>query len=241
MLAKTHESGALLPTHQHRSGQLVFAISGVMQVHTDDSQWTIPPQRALWVPARQPHAVRMLSRTLMRTIYIRPDVVSRCKGFPRSDEVHVLTASPLIKELVLGLFDTRRSADMHRLMVQLLLHSIGEAECLPIRLPMPTSEPLRQAAAALLSQGRWQLTLGDTADIAAMSERSFTRHFSAEVGMSFRAWRQHARLVASLDMLASPRSMKQIAHALGFASSAAYITAFGRLMGCTPTSFRASS
>ena len=84
----------------------------------------------------------------------------------------------------------------------------------------------------------WRLSLGDVAARAAMSERSFSRHFSAELGMSFRAWRQRARLIASLDLLASPRAVKDIAATLGFGDAAAYVSSFKALMDCTPGEFR---
>ncbi|GJJ02984.1 hypothetical protein RugamoR64_35220 [Duganella rhizosphaerae] len=71
-----------------------------------------------------------------------------------------------------------------------------------------------------------------------MSERSFSRHFNADVGLSFRAWRQRARIIASLDMLAANCSIKSTAHAMQFATSAAYIAAFRKLIGCAPNVFR---
>jgi len=72
----------------------------------------------------------------------------------------------------------------------------------------------------------------------AKSGRTFTRHFTAQAGLSFRAWRQRARIVASLDLLASGRPVKGIAHTLQFESPAAYIASFRALLGCTPHAFR---
>src|SRR3989344_2458874 len=79
---------------------------------------------------------------------------------------------------------------------------------------------------------------GDREGKTAVSDRSFTRRFTAEAGLSFRAWRQRARIIASLDLLASGRPVKGIAHALQFESPAAYIASFRTLLGCTPNTFR---
>jgi AraC-like DNA-binding protein len=97
---------------------------------------------------------------------------------------------------------------------------------------------LRRAIAPLLQAHRWHWPLHRLAERAAMSERSFTRRFTAEVGLSFRAWRQRARIIASLDLLNDGRPVKAIARTLGFASDAAYVAAFRELLGCTPHAFR---
>ena len=231
-------AGAQVPPHQHADAQLVFALQGVMQVHTGDAQWTIPPQRALWMPAARRHSIRLLSRTEMRSVYFSRALLDVAAAFPRQAEVHVITASPLIRELVAGLFVRQRAPAMRAQMAGLLLHALAESPCLPTQLPMPGSARLQSALAGLPVADCWRLSLADAASRAAMSERSFSRHFTADVGMSFRDWRQRARLIASLDLLASPRAIKEIAALLGFGDAAAYVSSFKALMGCTPGDFR---
>ena len=235
-LARTHAAGTVLPRHQHRTGQLVFATRGLMLVETQGARWTIPPQRALWLPPQQPHVIHMLSPTEMRTLYCQPALITRCAAsFEQAGVVHAVAASALIRELVLGLFETARYDQSTReQMVVLLLQTLRQTPDLPTQLPMPRSEGLRRALARLLERRQWQQPLHQLAAEACLSERSFTRHFTAEVGLSFRAWRQRARLLASIDLLACGRPVKAVAHSLQFASTAAYIAAFRRLLGCTP-------
>lgn len=237
-LAKTHPAGTALPRHQHRRGQLVFATGGVLRVATPLAHWTVPPQRALWVPPGHPHAIEVLSVTHLRTVYCEPALVGDEEAFTRRGEVHAVVASPLIRQLVLGLFEQRYDHATRHLMVRLLLRTMQHTPSLPTDLPMPCSPALRQALAPLLQNHQWHLPLHALAAAASMSERSFTRHFTAEAGMSFRAWRQRARLIASLDLLASGRPVKAVAHALQFESAAAYCAAFRGLLGCTPSAYR---
>jgi transcriptional regulator GlxA family with amidase domain len=75
------------------------------------------------------------------------------------------------------------------------------------------------------------------ADIANMSERSFSRLFLRDTGFSFRTWKQRARIYASLDLLSENVSVKQIAWQLGFSSPAAFSAAFRAIMGVTPGEF----
>ena len=51
--------GTLLDTHTHRRAQVLYGMSGVMEVETDDGAWAIPPYSGVWIPAGKPHRVRM--------------------------------------------------------------------------------------------------------------------------------------------------------------------------------------
>jgi AraC-like DNA-binding protein len=238
VLAKTHLAGNSLPSHQHSTGQMVFATQGVMLIETAYGRWTVPPQRALWIPPHEPHAIEMLTDTHMRTVYFHPDFIASCNAFAQRNIVHAVVASPMIKELVLGLFETERSDDMLTLMAKLLMHALVETACLPTYLPMPAEERIKNTLSILMAKNDWLQSLDEVSARAHMSSRTFTRRFAAEVGMSFRDWRQRARLVKSLDLLALNQSTKSIAHTMGFASSAAYCAAFRDLLGCTPSEFR---
>ena len=209
-----------------------------MLVETSKSQWMVPPQRALWIPPAQPHAIRMLSRTDMHTVYFQPSLIRQAEGFAQQHRVHAIVASPLVKALVLGLFDARHSDCTASLMARLLLQTLCETSTLATELPMPADERLRGAVMRLLAANDWNLSLQALASSAAMSERSFTRHFTLDTGLNLRAWKQRARIVASLDLLAQKQSVKQIAHAMQFTSPAAYVASFRELLGCTPSAFR---
>lgn len=238
VLAKRHEPGSVLPEHKHQTGQLVFALCGVMLVRTGSMLWSVPPQRALWIPAGHLHTIEMLSPVELRTVYFQPGLIAEGEGFERKSEVHAVVASPLLKELIAGLFDLRNAPDALGLMAQLLLRTLRQTSLLPSYLPMPKNQRLHGALTKLLVDNDWHWTAQEIAIHAAMSERTFSRHFNAEVGLSFRVWRQRARIIASFDMLAANSSIKSIANAMQFATPAAYVAAFRKLIGCAPNAFR---
>ena len=238
VLTRNHPAGTILTKHQHSRGQLVFAISGVMQVETNHGHWIIPPQRAVWVPPNEPHSIKMLSNTDMRTVYFEQSLIAQCAEITnKNNRVYAIRTSPLIKELVLGLFDSARDSDMHGIMALLLLYALAEAEVLPTYLPMPKDVRFENALVILIDKKQWRRSLEEVASSVMMSSRSFSRHFSKDVGMSFRTWRQHARILASLDLLKTKHSVKFVAHSMGFSSSAAYSAAFRNLFDCTPNEF----
>src|SRR6202011_6151446 len=93
-LAHEYQRGFLVPEHAHGSDQLVYAISGVMEVCSGQRVWGIPPHFALWIPARTAHRIHMHGAVSMRTLYFRPGLVS---GLPPG--CAVLHVTPLQREL----------------------------------------------------------------------------------------------------------------------------------------------
>jgi AraC-like DNA-binding protein len=152
--------------------------------------------------------------------------------------VHALAAAPLLRELVLALFSSQHGPATQEAIVALLLRTLPEIPDLPTVLPMPTSPLLLRATTALLQGEGWNWPLERVAEHAAMAPRTFTRHFGAEVGLTFRMWRRRARVLTSLDLLASGQPVKAIARRLRFASDAAYVAAFREVIGTPPESFR---
>ena len=223
--------------HYHLEGQLLYASSGVLLVEAAGRRWVIPPQRALWLPPLIEHSYRLLSHTELRAVYLSGSLISECSHFSENNRVNVIDVVPLVKELITGLFINDCHTLTKRKMALLLLEIIGEAPSVPAELPIPQDDRLLRAAGELMLSHRWETTLSDMADIANMSERSFSRLFLRDTGFSFRTWKQRARIYASLDLLSENVSVKQIAWQLGFSSPAAFSAAFRAVMGVTPGEF----
>src|SRR2546430_3476786 len=69
LVARNYGKGVRLDTHMHREAQLVYAARGTMQVTTPKGRWLVPPDRAVWVPARLEHSIDVLADIAMRTLY----------------------------------------------------------------------------------------------------------------------------------------------------------------------------
>ena len=72
---------------------------------------------------------------------------------------------------------------------------------------------------------------------AATSVRTLSRLFMAETGMTFKLWRQRARIVQAMDRLGRGKTIGQVASELGFSSTASFSCAFRQVTDLTPTSF----
>src|SRR5262245_32491750 len=95
-LAAEYEPGHVIPPHQHPFAQLLFASTGVMTVTTEHGTWVVPPERAVWVPARVGHSIRMTGRVSMRTIYLGDPL-----GSLAGTACCVVQVSPLLRESIL--------------------------------------------------------------------------------------------------------------------------------------------
>src|SRR6185503_16259167 len=86
-LAYDYPRGWNVPEHAHGAHQVMHATHGVMEVTVGQTLWLIPPQFAIWIPAR--------TRDSMRTLYLRPNLTRR---MPQT--CSVLHVTPLLRELI---------------------------------------------------------------------------------------------------------------------------------------------
>jgi AraC family transcriptional regulator len=83
-------------------------------------------------------------------------------------------------------------------------------------------------------------TLSELALLCKLSVRQLTRGFRASRGCSIGDYVAGSRIDRAKQLLAGDRSIKTIAHELGFTSSSAFCFAFRRATGMTPGEFRVS-
>lgn len=236
-LRGTKKRGVSVALHDHDEAQLIFAASGTMQVHTPAGCWLVPPQLAVWVPAGVPHRVDLLSDVEHRMIYWRPAAVRDWAPSAALGRAFALRVTPLLRELILVAVTEDAASEKAGLAVRLILHELTETPDAPTFLPLPASVIGRRVADLALADADGRLGIGDLASRAATSVRTISRLFPAETGLTYKAWRQRARIVLAIDRLAAGRAVSQVAAQAGFASTAAFCFAFRQVTSLTPTAF----
>lgn len=226
------------PWHAHAWHQLVFARQGVVEVHAEAGFWVVPPHRAVWIPAGMSHTLEMVGAVELRSLYFLPDA---CGATP--DGCHVLSVSRLLRELILEVIELKSlEADTPRQLrlQQMLLDELSVVDIPPLELPLPT-EPAGQEIAEFI-RGR----LDDPAVITkaarrfALSRRTLERRFQEQVGVTLGKWVQLARLIQAVRLLGQSRSVTDVALDVGYESVSAFIAAFKRQFGVTPSRYSAS-
>lgn len=236
VLSRSYPCGTRIGQHMHREAQLLFAARGVMQVTTPQGRWLVPPARAVWLPPRLEHAVDALSDIEMRTLLIDADRLAAHAEATRLCRDFVVVVRPLLRELILASFDTALRSQRWDLLVELTLHQLAEAEDPATFIPMPAEPRARRVAELVLADPAAQRPLEDLAREAGASLRTITRLFPMETNLTFKAWRQRARILAGVQALSGGRTtVKHVAARLGFSSVAAFGHAFRQVMGVTPS------
>ncbi len=225
-------AGTRVKPHRHDWEQVVYVISGVLGISTATGHHLALPQRAIWIPAGVEHAGSTSEGAEMRSLYI--DSVSTGLSVPRCT---VYQVPPLLRELirvVSGLPVEYDTTGTEGRLVQVLLDQLAALSEVPFSLPLPQDSRLARVCSGLQHSVDDPRTLGQWAEIAGMSERTLTRVFRRETGLSFRAWRQRLRLLLAVQALESGKSVTTVALDSGYESLSAFIAAFKRQFGKTP-------
>jgi AraC-like DNA-binding protein len=231
-LAYDYPIGHVIPRHQHDWHQLVYAVTGVMTVMTDQGAWVVPTHRGVWVPAFVDHSIRMSGKVSMRTLYLRP---RRRATLPTGCEV--LDVSPLMRELVLHVVELGhldRAVPAHARLLAVLLDQLRLLPSRALHLPWPRDPRARRVAALLEAAPADRRTLAALAAGSGASPRTLQRLFQAETGMRFGTWQQHLRLGHALHLLAGGATVTEAALDSGYASVSAFVSLFRVTFGETP-------
>jgi len=226
------EKGTHYDFHRHRRTQLFHIVSGALTVETGRGTFVVPPERAVWIPSDVPHAVTYLQHSSLRYLFFQPDAVLHLPRDPA-----VIRLSSLLRELILAFLGYARYAATGGpagRIAGVILDQLATEPVAPLHLPMPSSARLRRAVNELAADPARADSLAAAAQRAALSERSFERHFRLETGLSYRAWLRQARLMKAVEWLSLGASVSDIADRLGYEAPSAFVAGFRKAFGVTP-------
>ncbi|WP_082221435.1 AraC family transcriptional regulator [Herbaspirillum chlorophenolicum] len=228
------EGHTFVDPHSHGRGQLLGVWGGLMTLGTAAGKWLVPNVHAVWIPPGQLHWANTHGQVDGWSVYVR---ASACEGLPTQPTT--LRLSALLREALRRLESLQEtSADtMRDLLEQVVVQEVRSLPAEALNLPMPTSAPLVKIAQGLLKEPALEHSLDDWAALVNVSPRTLNRRFPVETGYSLGAWRQRARLLRALELLAEGYSVTATALELGYSNISAFIALFKRSFGVTPTQY----
>ncbi len=221
--------------HSHRQAQLLYAVSGVISLTTDSGTWVVPPSRAVWLPPHLEHVTASHTSVQFRSLLIDPDGRD---ALPK--ECMVVEVTPLLRELILrlaGLVDKPDHKEIADAVIRLLLLEITFLPAQPLKLPLPKHPALAAFCETLLGDLASTISIEEAANGLHMSRATLMRLFQRETGLSFGRWRQQARMLKALALLAEGRTILDVALDCGYESPSAFSAMFRRSLGRSPRDY----
>jgi AraC-like DNA-binding protein len=224
--------GGAIDAHRHDDHQIVYAGRGVLAVTTGAGSWVAPATRAIWVPAGVVHAHRAHGELDLHLV-----------GLPAADNPlglnvpTVLAVGPLLRELIVAYTRNPDDGSPERTRMRaVLLDQLRASPQQPLHLPTPAAPPLRTLCDILRADPADGRTLAELGRQVGASDRTLSRLFRGDLGMTFTQWRTQLRLHHALVLLAEKTPVTTVAHRCGWSSTSAFIDVFRRAFGHTPGS-----
>lgn len=222
------------PPHHHPEGQLVGSAKGLFTVGTEGGVWVLTSGQGVWLPPNHVHWTRSHGPFDGWTAYVAEESCARLPS-----EVRVIEVTNLLREALLRAASwparPRDAAELR--VIDVIIDEIVRAATNPFLLPLPKDPRLLRVAEALLEAPADDRGLDAWAALGAVSERTLSRRFVTETGFSFSSWKQRARIVRALELLAAGQSVTAIALDLGYSTASAFVAVFKRVVGTTPSAW----
>lgn len=241
-----------LALHRHDMGQIFSLAAGLCVIEHATERVIVPPRRIGWIPPGVPHAALNHGDIVGWAAYLDPRLCGMLPPRPCALECSSLVP-PIMERLLAsaGHADIRTvpeapaspggaalpdasSRARKRRLVAVLLDELGEARPVFTHLPFPRDARFSPVVQGLINDPSDARQAREWARLAMMSERTFSRLFSRETGMTFDCWRRRVRLMRGRELLAEGVSVKEAAWEVGYENVSAFIAGFRDVFGTTP-------
>jgi AraC-like DNA-binding protein/quercetin dioxygenase-like cupin family protein len=231
--------GLITGWHSHEVHQIEYALHGVVEVETDSAHYLLPPQQAAWIPAGLEHQAVMNPDVKTVAVMFDPALVAA-----PVDRARILAVSPLIREMMIYALrwpiDRAVGDDESDNFFHTLANLVAEALDHEAPLSLPTSEhPIVAAAMSFTKAHLASVSVDEVSRAVSVSERTLRRLFQDTLGLSWRTYVLHARMLRAMALLAGPgQSVQDTASTVGFDSLSSFTRAFAQFCGETPSNYR---
>jgi AraC-like DNA-binding protein len=225
--------------HSHDVHQIEYAIGGVVEVQTPAGHYLLPPQQAAWLPVGLAHSATMNPEVKTIAVMFDPALVPNA-----GDRARILAVSPLIREMMLYALrwpiERAEGDEESDTFFRALANLVSAALDHEAPLSLPTSDhPIVAAAMEYTKDHLQSVTALEVSRAVAVSERTLRRLFHETLGISWRTYLLHARMLRAMALLASPdTSVQEVASTVGFDSLSSFTRSFAQFCGETPSAYR---
>ena len=230
------DANLLFAPHTHPTLQIMFSLEGVLTASTTSSEWRAPPQSMVWIPPHRQHGLAVARPCRVFCIHLPTD------GQEEPDDCSVSVVPSLVIELVAYLARSDRSVDLARQaclkeVIREELRCVDPSAC---RMQLPLDRRAARVARAILAEPSNPRTLHDWANEVGACERTLSRVFERQTGLTFKKWQQRSRLLRAGELLRQEVPVTEVALMVGYESVSAFISIFRKEYGVTPGTYVAA-
>lgn len=236
IVEKQYETGMCEPLHSHVCHQLIIVKHGFIRVTAPNGQFAITQNRGIWLIQGTEHHLTILKNTQVLSAFIEP--LTRADLLNRSQVVAISELLQALLSSAVGINSHYQTNTREAWIVELVL---DELRCLTPLAEFEVPQPTLPEYQALLEKISERLShpwaLADIAHLLNISERTVSRQFTQQTGLSFIEWLRRLRLQYSLELLLQGQSVVDVSLTVGYDSPSAFSTAFKQRIGLSPTQY----
>lgn len=219
--------------HHHPRAQILYVLSGVFHVITPLGNWVVPAGQAIWIPSHVVHDVYSNNAIQAFILFVDEAFTS---ALPK--QCVTVKVSSLLKELfckAVKYGNDYVAEGKEARLVDVMLDELDEMELANLYLPMAKDKRLIRIIDFLLDNPTERINMDELAQRVGASERTISRLFIKETGMTFSQWRKKYLLMKAIDKLDQGQPITTVALELGYSSASAFIAMFRKTLGMPPS------
>lgn len=232
---------SFVPPHRHSKGQFLYTEGGIVYVKTNTRTFFLPSRHFIWIAPSELHSIHpSTEKAIMRNLYFPVDdhagaFLQTTRIYPVNDLLfQLLNYTATVKGDILPGEDNYTVARAFFILMQKFSDF-----SLPLALPFPKDEKLRDIVAYLSEHLGNKITLPDVAAHFDISLRSLTRLFSKDLNMTFIEYLTTLRILKALELLLETgKSVSEICFSVGYNSVPTFSNVFYKMTGLRPAEYR---
>lgn len=230
-----------IPLHQHDKGQFLYTEGGVVYVTTAEKTFFLPARHYMWIPSGVIHGIHPSSAdVIMRNLYF-PEEAGQSAFFKR---MAIYPITDLILQMIVFSHRFEGHIDKHdktafrlTLALKTVLPELSKYH-LPLALPYAKDKRLKEVISYLQTNLQSIIMFPEVASKFGLSERSLSRLFQSDVGMSFIQYLTLLRMIRAIQYLLEDKvPVKEVASLVGYNSIPTFSNTFYKVLGIRPSEY----
>lgn len=212
---------------------LLWQVHGTTDLMLSGEKCELNAGHAVWVPVETEHEFTVRANSVTAPLFFEASETATILQHPTFFPVEADLQTLMMAYMVSWHTMIKPKANLSRQ----ILSIIEASPVVSAALPMPTSEPAKLIAEALLFNPGDIRSVDELAESVYTSARTVERAFADETGTTLRQWRIANRMETAAALLRSNSTVDAVAHRVGYTNVNSLRRVFTAHFGSSPTKY----